>query len=440
MVAMSGHGRKVPASRLSRLAVFGRLAGGVTGGVLAEGARRLARGERPHLSDLLLTPANARRVTDQLARLRGAAMKLGQMLSMDAGDVLPAELTTILARLRDAAQIMPPVQLYAVLSAHWGPGWRGRFAAFEDVPIAAASIGQVHRARLADGRPVAVKVQYPGVAASIDADVDNVATLMRVAGLLPPHIDIVPLLAAAKAQLREETDYLREAEQMRRYRVMLADDDMFLVPAPVPELTGRTVLVMDFIEARPIEHLEQASQDERDRIVGALLDLVLRELFRFGIMQTDPNFANYRWQPESGRIVLFDFGATRIVREATRAGYRALVIAGLSGDHAGVRDALVEQGFVSADMAIRHRARFDAMIAMLLAHFGRPGRFDFSDRSFVPALKDELAAIMADRGSWHVPPAETLFVQRKISGTALLAARMGARVPVRQMLENLFPT
>ena len=112
--------RKVPSARLSRLASFGQLAGGIAGGVLAEGARKLASGERPRLSDLLLTPANAVRVTEQLSRLRGAAMKLGQMISMDAGDVLPAELTAILARLRDAAHFMPPAQLNKVLIAEWG--------------------------------------------------------------------------------------------------------------------------------------------------------------------------------------------------------------------------------------------------------------------------------------------------------------------------------
>lgn len=103
--------RKVPSARLSRLAAFGQLAGGVAGGVLAEGARRLARGEAPKLSDLLLTPGNAMRVADQLSRLRGAAMKLGQMISLDAGDVLPRELTEILSRLRDSAHYMPPAQL-----------------------------------------------------------------------------------------------------------------------------------------------------------------------------------------------------------------------------------------------------------------------------------------------------------------------------------------
>lgn len=426
--------RKVPSARLSRLASFGQLAGGIAGGVLAEGARKLASGERPRLSDLLLTPANATRVTEQLSKLRGAAMKLGQMISMDAGDVLPPELTDILARLRDAAHYMPPAQLNKVLIAEWGPDWRRRFKHFEARPIAAASIGQVHRATLPDGTLLAIKVQYPGVAESIDADVDNVASLLRISNLLPSTLDIAPLLAEAKRQLHEEADYVREAEQMLRYRQLLSGEDAFLIPAPYPELSGKRILAMDFVPGQSIETLQSESQAVRDRTMGALLDLVLRELFEFGFMQTDPNFANYRWQPESGRIVLLDFGAARTVPEKTVASYRRLMLAGLAQDHDALRDALIEIGFVSPVTLQRHRPALDGMIEILMTHLGRPGLFDFADRSFVDRVRGHAETIIADKAAWHVPPADTLFVQRKVSGTALLAIRMQARLPLLEMV------
>ena len=423
--------RKVPSSRLSRLSSFGQLAGGIAGGMLAEGARRLAAGERPQLSDLLLTPGNAMRVTEQLSRLRGAAMKLGQMISLDAGDLLPAELTAILARLRDSAHYMPPSQLNQVLIAEWGKDWRKRFTRFEATPVAAASIGQVHRAQLPDGRVVAIKVQYPGVAASIDADVDNVATLLRLSSLLPASLDIAPLLAEAKLQLREEADYVREATQMKRYGALLAGDPTFVVPVPIGELSGQRVLTMDFIPGQPIDSLQAADQATRDHAMGALLTLVLRELFEFGFMQTDPNFANYRWQPETGRIVLLDFGAARTVPQATVAAYRRLMLAGLADDGAALKAALLEVGFVSPVTLERHGPALDAMIAVLMQHLGRPGVFDFADRSFVEEVRASAETIAADRAAWHIPPAETLFVQRKVSGTALLAVRMAARLPLR---------
>ncbi|THD84744.1 AarF/ABC1/UbiB kinase family protein [Aliigemmobacter aestuarii] len=433
---MTDRSRRVPQARLSRLAAFGQMAGGIAAGVLGEGARRLARGERPQMSDLLLTPANARRVTDQLSRLRGAAMKLGQMLSLDAGDVLPAELTEILARLRETAHVMPPVQLSRVLAAGWGPDWRRRFARFEATPIAAASIGQVHRAVLPSGQVLAIKVQYPGVAASIDADIDNVATLLRLSGLLPASLDVAPLLAEAKRQLHEEADYLREADQMRRFGALLEGDDRFVVPRPFDDLTRPGILAMDFVPGTPIETLEGAPQEARDKAMGALLDLVLHELFDFGLMQTDPNFANYRWQAETGRIVLLDFGAARAVTPEIAGAYRALLQAGLAGDRAALRAAMLRIGFASPALLARHGATIDTLTGIVLDHVGQSrasGLFDFADRSFVADLRNRAAPLMADRQSWHIPPAETLFVQRKISGTALLCVRLRARLPLVEM-------
>lgn len=426
--------RKVPTARISRLASFGQLAGGIAGGMIAEGARRLASGERPQMSDLLLTPGNARRVTEQLSRLRGAAMKLGQMISLDAGDVLPAELTAIMARLRDSAHFMPPTQLNRVLSAEWGTDWRRNFTRFDATPIAAASIGQVHRATLPDGRLLAIKVQYPGVAASIDADVDNVATLLRMSRLLPTELDIAPLLSEAKRQLHEEADYRHEAEQMRRYGALLEGDPAFVLPQPFDEFSSKNILAMDFMSGSPIETLQQAPRSIRDAAMKALLGLVLRELFEFGHMQTDPNFANFRWQAESGRIVLLDFGAARAVPQATAEAYRSLMIAGLAGNKQALCDALVAVGFVTPGILQRHGRAIDTMIDVLLDKLGHLEMFDFADRSFVESLRGQAETIAADRAAWHIPPAETLFVQRKVSGTAMLAVRMEARLPLRAMV------
>ncbi len=427
-------GRAVPGGRLSRLGVFGRLAGGVAGGVIAEGARRLADGQRPRMGDLLLTPANIGRVADQLSHLRGAAMKLGQMISMDAGDFLPDELTQILARLRDRAHHMPPAQLQQVLAGDWGKDWRRRFARFDATPIAAASIGQVHRAVTHDGRMLAIKVQYPGVRQSIDADVDNVATLLRVSGALPKSLDIAPLLAEAKRQLHEEADYRREARQLARFGALLADSSEYVVPVLDEEFSGDDVLAMSFVEGVAIETLATAEQGVRDAAMRALLALVLRELFAFGLMQTDPNFANYRYQPATGKLVLLDFGATRVIGEATADGYRRLLAAGLSGDRDAVREAAVAAGFLGDVAVVRHRPQIDGMIDVILGEMNREGPFDFGDRAFVGALREQGMAIAADRDTWHVPPVDTLFVQRKISGTALLAARLKARVDVRAMI------
>jgi predicted unusual protein kinase regulating ubiquinone biosynthesis (AarF/ABC1/UbiB family) len=429
-------GRSVPSGRLARLGVFGRMAGGVAGNVMAEGARRLASGEVPKMGDLLLTPANAMRVADQLSHLRGAAMKLGQMISMDAGDMLPPELATIMGRLRDNAHHMPPQQLDTVLAKEWGKDWRRRFAHFQAHPIAAASIGQVHRARLPGGRELAIKVQYPGVKDSIDSDVDNVATLLRVSGVLPKTLDIAPLLAEAKRQLHEEADYLREGEMLARFGDLLRDEPQFLVPALHPDLTTPHVLAMDYVAGVPIETLETAPQALRDRVMANLIDLVLREMLDWGLMQTDPNFGNYRWQPDTERMILLDFGAARAVPDETANGYRTLLQAGLAGDRDAVREAAVAAGFLGPAAVTAHRDLVDRMIDVVIGELGKTGPFDFGDRAFVGVLRDQGIDMARDRSTWHVPPVDTLFVQRKISGTALLAARLKARVDVRSLAET----
>lgn len=430
----TARGRSVPHGRLTRLGQFGRLAGSVAGGMMAEGVRRLADGERPHLRDMLLTPRNVGKIADRLSHLRGAAMKLGQIISMDAGDLLPAELTRILSRLRDDAHHMPPAQLQRVLAQEWGADWRSRFARFDLKPIAAASIGQVHRAVTRDGRELAIKVQYPGVAESIDADVDNVATLLRMSGALPRGLEIAPLLSEAKRQLAEETDYVREGRQMTLFGRLLSDTPEVVVPVLATDLSTARVLAMTYLEGEPIESLETAPQDRRDAIMLTLMTLVLRELFAFGVMQTDPNFANYRVQPATGRIVLLDFGAARPVDAATADGYRDLLRAAIGGQRNTVREAALAAGFIGPAVVARHPHGLDRMIDVILGELNRPGPFDFGERAFVAALRDQGMEIASDPAAWHLPPAGVLFAQRKISGTALLAARLKARVDVRALV------
>ena len=200
-------------------------------------------------------------MTEQLAQMRGAAMKIGQLVSMDTGDVLPPELSAIMARLRDGAHVMPPAQLKKVLGAEWPAGWLARFEQFDVHPIAAASIGQVHRARTRDGRDLAIKVQYPGVARSIDSDVANVGALIRMSGLLPKGFALAPYLEQARLQLHEETDYAAEGRHLARFGARLAGDARFVVPGEAPEWTTGTILAMDFVDRR-------ADRDARKRPAG----------------------------------------------------------------------------------------------------------------------------------------------------------------------------
>ncbi|BAR99367.1 ABC1 family protein [Blastochloris viridis] len=424
----------MPSSRLSRLAKLGGLASSIAGNVATEAARQLARGQRPRMEDLLLTPANAMKVADKLARMRGAAMKVGQLMSMDAGDMLPPELAQILARLRADAHHMPWLQLRRVLIRAWGADWRSRFETFDVDPIAAASIGQVHRARTKDGRDLAIKVQYPGIRHSIDSDVDNVAALMRVAGLMSKGVDLAPMLAEAKRQLHEEADYEREGRCLSQFGALLADRPAFLVPELHGDFTTADVLAMSYVEGRPVDSMVAAPQADRNRVMTLLIDLLFRELFEFRLMQTDPNFANYRYVPATGQVILLDFGATRAFPAAFADLYRRLMRAGLEGDRAGMRAAARQIGFLGEDTPARQEQVMLDMFETSLEPLRQDGPFDFGASDLTSRMRESGMAIAEDHQHLRIPPVDTLFLQRKFGGIYMLATRMRAKVDLRALI------
>lgn len=426
----SARSAAVPGGRLSRLARLGSLATGVAGGMLAEGARQLAAGKRPKARDLVLTPANARRVADQLAQLRGAAMKVGQLMSMDAGNLLPPELAEILARLREDARTMPMSQVVQVLETHWGKGWEQGFERFSFTPCAAASIGQVHRAHTHDGQELAIKLQYPGVRQSIDSDVDNVATLLRVSGLLPKALDLAPLLAEAKRQLHEEADYRREAESLDSFGRLLADEADFVLPRALTALTRSDILAMTWVDGAAVESLTDAAQPLRDRIASLLIGLLFRELFEFRLIQTDPNFANYRFDAASGRLVLLDFGATRPYAEPVVEAYRRLMAGTISGDRAAMSEAAQAIGYFQDDIHAHQREAVIDLFEIACEPLRHPGAYDFGTSDLALRLRDAGLKLSMERDFWHTPPADALFLHRKLGGLYLLAARLRARVNV----------
>ncbi len=436
LMAAPAKASTVPSGRWSRLARLGSLATGVAGGMLAEGARQFAQGKRPSVSDLLLTPANARRVADQLAQLRGAAMKVGQLISMDAGDVLPPELADILARLRADASPMPMSQLVAVLEANWGAGWDRHFQQFSFTSVAAASIGQVHLAQTRDGRRLAIKVQYPGVRQSINSDVDNVATLLRMSGLLPKTLNIAPLLDEAKRQLHDEADYLREGEWLRRYGDLLADTPEFALPVMQADLTTANVLAMTCMNGIPVESLILAPQAERDRVAGLLIALLFREIFEFQLIQTDPNFANYRYNTSTRQLILLDFGATRAYPKAIVDGYRQLMGGAIAGNRQAMSDAAEGIGYFQGGIQEKHREMVLDLFAYACEPLHHQGEYDFGQSTLAARIRDAGMALGREKEFWHTPPADALFLHRKLGGLYLLAAKLKARVNVQALVRG----
>ncbi len=424
----------LPDGRIGRLLRLGGMTSGLVGDMAAAGLRQVARGQRPRLQQMILTPQAAARVTRDLRVMRGAAMKLGQMLSMDPGVVLPPEMTTILAALRDEAHHMPPAQLRDVLDAEWGRDWRRRFSRFDVRPFAAASIGQVHRARTQDGQDLAIKVQYPGVAGSIDSDIANMGSLLRLPGLLPRGLDIAPMLAELREQLHAEVDYTAEARNLSDFNRLLAGSEGFCLPVLHPELSTPRVLAMTYLDSQPLDALLTEPQALRDRVAGQLITLLLHELFDFRTMQTDPNLANFRYDPGTGRIILLDFGAVTRFSPDQAQGFRTLLRAGLAQDRAAAEAALTALGYIGPETPASLLWRILDMFETAMTPLRDDAPFDFAASDLAYRLNAMGLALGQDPDMAQTPPEGTLFLHRKIAGMYLLAARLKARIAIRPLV------
>lgn len=428
---------RVPQTRLGRVANVALAAGELALGGLAEGLRRLTTRESgASETSAFLSAGNARRLATRLARLRGGAMKLGQMMSLQGQGLLPPEFAQALAVLRAQAAPMPARQLRGVLGREYGKGWEARFESFDYEPLAAASIGQVHRARTTDGRELALKIQYPGVGRSIKSDVDNLAVVLQLLKLLPHEVDVRAIAAQAGRELAQEADYLAEAVHLARYAKLVADEPQLVVPRAHRDLTTERILAMDYMEGELLETLAEpgVAQATRDA-VGALLErLVFRELFEFRTMQTDPNFANYLWQPDTAKVVLLDFGATARFPAALVENYARITRAVIDDDRAAVARQAIAIGYASAQDAPELIAATTDMILLVCEPLRQAGPYDFAASDLPLRASTRGFDLGIRRGLLRAPPPETMFLHRKLVGSFLALAHIKARVDARALV------
>ena len=390
---------------------------------------------------LTISPAQAERLAEGLCRMRGAALKLGQMLSLSDESLLPPAIAAVLERVRAQADVMPSRQLELVMGAELGSDWRARLggAAFESAPFAAASIGQVHRATLPDGRRVAVKVQYPGVADSIVSDIGNLKRLLAWTGALPPGLYLDDMLAVAAEELTAECDDAAEAAKQERFRALVAREPAlaadFSVPAVIAPLSTARVLVSEWLPGVPIDALAAPGvpQATRDAAARALLRLTLAELFDWRFVQTDPNWGNYLWDAQTRRIGLIDFGAARPYAAPFVDDYLRLVWAAANGDGATIAAVSTRLGFLTG---YESAAMLEAHVASGLI-VGEPftshASFDFRDAGITRRVAQHGAVFAEQRLT--PPPPEVYSLHRKLAGAFLVCIRLGARIPCRDLLE-----
>ena len=428
--------RTVPTSRLSRFAKLGSLATGVATNMLVDGAKSALSGKGWDNKALLLQPKNIEKLATQLSYLRGAAMKLGQLLSMDAGDLLTPELAKLLALLRSDANPMPHKQLVEVLKTQWGDDWLARFSHIELRPFAAASIGQVHLAYKENGEKLAIKIQYPGIAQSVVSDVDNVITLLTLSQLLPKDLDIKPLVSEAKLQLLAEADYHLEASYLSRYKQHLENSAHFLVPNVYHQHSTKQILTMEYIKAQPIDTESIIPENQKSVVAKHLIDLFFREMFEFKLIQTDPNFANFHYQTDTQKIVLFDFGATREISTELSRAYLALFKAGSENSREGVLLAASRIGYFKDDIADEYKNNVIDLFLMACEPLRFNGEFDFKNSELALNIKNAGLELSAQSQHCHTPPVDALFIHRKLAGLYLIASRLGAKVDVKTLFSH----
>ncbi|MGH8889141.1 MAG: ABC1 kinase family protein [Acidothermaceae bacterium] len=375
-----------------------------------------------------------------LGELKGGAMKLGQALSVFEAampEQLAAPYRDALTRLQEDAPPLPSPVVHKVLASQLGPDWRSLFTSFDDSPAAAASIGQVHRAIWSDGRPVAVKVQYPGAGKALLSDLNQLSRLGRLFGVLSPGLDIKPLLQELRERVAEELDYRLEAQSQHAFAKAYLDDPDIFVP---DVLAGADrVLVTEWVDGTPVSTiLRSGTREQRDRVGLLYVRFLFSGPARAGLLHADPHPGNYRLCAD-GRLAVLDFGAVNRLPDGFPAAIGRLLNLALLGNREAVVDGLRAEGFVNPG----HEVNPDELLAYLNP-FLDPARhetFHFSRawlREQATRIGDPRTPAGALARQLNLPPSYLLIHRVWIGGIGVLS-QLDARGPFRAEMRRWLP-
>jgi predicted unusual protein kinase regulating ubiquinone biosynthesis (AarF/ABC1/UbiB family) len=434
----------IPRRAVTRTVKLAALPLGVAGRATLGFGKRL--GGRPaELVAIELQQRTAAQLFKVLGELKGGAMKVGQALSIFEA-AMPEEMAApyreALTRLQEDAPPLPAATVHKVLASQLGPDWRDLFRSFTDKPAAAASIGQVHRAVWADGRAVAVKVQYPGAGKALLSDLNQLARMGRLFGVMSPGLDIKPLLRELRERVAEELDYRLEAQSQHAFALAFADDADIFVP---DVLAGADrVLVTEWVDGTPLAKvLRNGSREERDRVGLLYVRFLLSGPARASLLHADPHPGNYRVLPD-GRLGVLDFGAVNRLPDGFPPAIGRLLALALGGDHDAVLEGLRAEGFVNPG----HRVDPDELINYLNPFLdpARQPTFHFSRawlREQAARVGDPRTQAAAFGRQLNLPPSYLLIHRVWLGGVGVLC-QLDAHGPfqdeMRRWVPGLAPT
>lgn len=393
----------------------------------------------------------ARILADELGQLKGSVMKAGQMLSLYGQYFLPPEAVAVLSSLQDDTPAVEWSVVAPVLERALGKT-RLRELDIERTPLAAASLGQAHRAvRKKDGLQLVVKIQYPGVADAIESDIKTLSRLLLMTRLAPKGIDLEPVFNEVREMLHREVDYVAERRYTESFAHQLEGDTRFVVPRVLAEYSSERVLTTTYEEGLHVrdDAVQKLPQARRNRLGRAFLELFLSEFFDWGFVQTDPHFGNYRIRLDAGgedRIVLLDFGATRVFGRGFIDSYADIVRGAIRNDRDAIRRGAEAIGLIRPDFP---RAAFEAfaeMCELIVEPFAGPGAGRSSGAPFnargeyrwgdsdLPLRAGSVAARNALSVHFRVPPREIVFLHRRLAGVFIMLAALHAELDTRALL------
>ena len=402
------------------------MAAGVVGQELKhQVSSRLSAREKQGIAELKTRIEQAKIMAAGFGRLKGAFMKAGQLLSIDASDLLPPEAIEILSKLQGQAEAIDFSIMHGVLERELGDKL-SLITALDETAVASASIGQVYRAQ-AFGAPVAIKVQYPGISESIDTDIDLLEKLGNGwLTLSRSKIDASGTFEELRSMLKLEADYTRERHYLEKFGQLLAADARFDVPRSVPELCTARVLTMSWASGVPLSEWLKSEPPlaERSLLARTALDLYCLEFFRWGVVQTDPNFGNFLIRDGARQIVLLDFGASIEYELAFRVGYVELLRAVATADRSRIADHGVSFGLIDARESAATRDSFVDMLLSAAEPFEpRAQPFVFRNADYA-ARSSQIVRRFVTSLEFSPPPRRLIFLHRKLGGLFQLLKRL----------------